>query len=267
MYKLRDYQQTAVNNTVKFFKKTRQPAVIVLPTGAGKSLVIAELARIARGRVLILAHVKELVEQNYEKYIHYGLPAGIFSASLGKKDWEQKAIFGSVQSVARAPDEFFNNFSLLVIDECHRVAEEGTTQYQEVIQKMQARNPELCILGLTATPYRLGLGWIYEYSQLGELKTEKKRFFKQCVFELSLAYMIQNKFLTAPIKVDIPVTCYDFSELTDKDRPYTTLEVEEVLKCQKRLTPFIIKNIIDISERFQRQGVMIFSSSVRHASR
>lgn len=265
MYKLRDYQQEAVNNTIKFFQKRRDPAVIVLPTGAGKSLVIAELARIAKGRVLILAHVKELVEQNYEKYISYDLPAGIFSASLGKKDWEQKAIFGSVQSVARAPDNFFNDFSLLVIDECHRVAEEGSTQYQDVIKKLLDRNPQLCILGLTATPYRLGLGWIYEYSHLGEIKTDKKRFFKQCVYELPLSYMIKNKYLTTPIKVDIPVTCYDFSELTGKDRMYTSAEVEEVLKSQKRLTPLIIKNIIDITERYNRKGVMIFSSSVKHA--
>ncbi|MBL7557322.1 MAG: DEAD/DEAH box helicase [Bdellovibrionaceae bacterium] len=265
MYKLRDYQQDAVNNTIKYFQKKRDPAMIVLPTGAGKSLVIAELARIARGRVLVLAHVKELVEQNYEKYKSYGLDAGIFSASLGKKDWDQKAIFGGVQSVARAPDEFFNDFSLLVIDECHRVAEEGATQYQEVIKKLQARNPGLCVLGLTATPYRLGLGWIYEYSTNGEIKTDKKRFFKQCVYELPLAYMIKNKYLTTPVKVDIPVTCYDFSELMDKDRTYTTAEVEEILKSQKRLTPLIIKNIIDITERFDRKGVMIFSASVRHA--
>jgi DNA repair protein RadD len=228
-------------------------------------LVIAEVARIANGRVLVLAHVKELVEQNYEKYISYGLPAGIFSASLGKKDWSQKAIFGSVQSVARAPDEFFEGFSLLVIDECHRVAEEGATQYQEVVKKLVERNPKLCVLGLTATPYRLGLGWIYEYSQLGEIKTEQRRFFKQCVYELPLSYMIKNKYLTTPVKVDIPVTCYDFSELTSKDRMYTIAEVEEVLKSQKRLTPFIISNIVDITNRFDRKGVMIFSSSVKHA--
>lgn len=265
MYKLRDYQQQAVNNVIRFFQKKREPAVIVLPTGAGKSLVIAELARIAKGRVLVLAHVKELVEQNYEKYKGYGLSAGIFSASLGKKDWDQKAIFGSVQSVARAPDEFFNNFSLLVIDECHRVAEEGATQYQEVIKKLQERNPELVILGLTATPYRMGLGWIYEYSQLGEIKTDKKRFFKQCVYELPLSYMIKNNYLTTPVKVDIPVTCYDFSELTYKNETFTTAQVEEILKSQKRLTPFIISNIVDICERFNRRGVMIFSSSVNHA--
>ncbi len=265
MYKLRDYQQEAVQSAIKFFQKKRDPAMIVLPTGAGKSLVIAELARIAKGRVLVLAHVKELVEQNYEKYKSYGLDAGIFSASLGKKEWDQKAIFGSVQSVARAPNDFFHDFSLLVIDECHRVAEEGSTQYQEVIQKLLERNPKLCILGLTATPYRLGVGWIYEYSHIGELKTTQSRFFKQCVYELPLSYMIKNKFLTIPVKVDIPVTCYDFSELTEKNSMYTIAEVEELLKNQKRLTPLIVKNIIDISERFNRQGVMIFSSTVRHA--
>jgi DNA repair protein RadD len=77
--------------------------------------------------------------------------------------------------------------------------------------------------------------------------------------------MIKNRYLTAPIKVDIPVTSYDFSELSEKGRMYTALEVEEILKNQKRLTPLIIKNIIDITDRYDRQGVMIFSASVRHA--
>lgn len=265
MYQLRDYQKNAVDSAIRHFQQKRDPALIVLPTGAGKSLVIAELARIAKGRVLVLAHVKELVEQNYEKYRSYGLEAGIFSASLGKKDSSHKAIFGSVQSVARADEDFFREFSLLIIDECHRVAEEGATQYQEVIQKLRLNNPQLCILGLTATPYRLGLGWIYERSHIGEIKSEQNRFFKQCVYELPLSYMIKNKFLTSPVKVDIPVTCYDFSELTEKNRMYTTAEVEELLKNQKRLTPLIVKNIVDITERFNRKGVMIFSASVKHA--
>jgi len=265
MYQLRDYQKQAVQNVITFFKVSRSPAVIVLPTGAGKSLVIAELTRVAQGRVLILAHVKELVEQNYEKYKSYGLEAGIFSASLGKKETTQKAIFGSIQSIARADDHFFENFSLVIIDECHRVAEEGSTQYQEVIKKLQDKNPKLCILGLTATPYRLGLGWIYEYSSQNEIKSEQKRFFKQCVYELPLNYMIKNKFLTPPVKVDIPVTCYDFSELKMKNDHYSNRDIEDILKNQNRLTPLIIKNIIDITEKFQRKGVMIFSSTIKHA--
>src|SRR5690606_32971665 len=158
MYKLRPYQQRAVEAAVAHFRKGRDPCVIVLPTGAGKSLVIAELARIAKGRVLALAHVKELVEQNHRKYVGLGLPAGIYSAGLDRKDKDAKVIFGSIQSVARAKADFFKQFSLLVIDECHRVSMETDTQYASVIAKLKEANPQLCVLGLTATPYRLGFG-------------------------------------------------------------------------------------------------------------
>ncbi|MCP4915111.1 MAG: DEAD/DEAH box helicase [Oligoflexia bacterium] len=265
MYTLRPYQNEAVQNTLKYFRVKKDPAVIVLPTGAGKSLVIAELAKIAKGRVLVLAHVKELVEQNHAKYISYGLEAGIYSAGLSKKETTQKVIFGSIQSVARAKQSFFDDFNLLIIDECHRVNADDDTQYAQVIKKLTEKNENLCVLGLTATPYRLGNGWIYEYNANGELKSEQPKFFKKCVFELPLDYMIKNKFLTNPVKIDIPVTCYDFSELTETGKMYTTAQVEDLIKKQKRLTPLIIKNIIDITESYKRKGVMIFSASVKHA--
>ncbi|MBI2519750.1 MAG: DEAD/DEAH box helicase [Bdellovibrio sp.] len=269
MYQLRHYQKSAVEKTIAYFQRKRDPAVIVLPTGAGKSLVIAELAKIAKGRVLVLAHVKELVEQNHAKFSSYGLEAGIYSAGLNRKQTTQKVIFGSIQSIARADTEILQGFTLLIIDECHRVNMEEETQYSAVIKALSMSNPNICILGLTATPYRLGFGWIYEFNQNGEIKieieTQGKRFFKQCVYELPLSYMIQNKYLTQPVKIHIPVTCYDFSELTDKGRMYTLQEVEDLIKQQKRLTPLIIKNIIDITESYNRNGVMIFSSTVNHA--
>ncbi len=266
MYQLRPYQKSAVEKTIAYFQRKRDPAVVVLPTGAGKSLVIAELAKIAKGRVLVLAHVKELVEQNHAKFSSYGLEAGIYSAGLNKKESAQKVIFGSIQSIARADAEILQGFTLLIIDECHRVNMEEETQYAAVIKALKVSNPHICILGLTATPYRLGLGWIYEFNHNGEIKTQEKRFFKQCVYELPLSYMIQNKYLTQPVKIHIPVTCYDFSELTDKGRMYTLQEVEDLIKQQKRLTPLIIKNIIDITESYNRSGVMIFSSTVNHAT-
>lgn len=265
MYKLRGYQQDAVDNTIKYFQKKRDPAVIVLPTGAGKSLVIAELARIATGRVLVLAHVKELVEQNHLKYESYNLKAGVYSAGLHKKESDHKVIFGSIQSVAKAPDSFFEDFTLLVIDECHRVSLEPDTQYGQVIKKLRDNNKGICILGLTATPYRLGTGWIYNYSHRGVVQTKENRFFKRCVFELPLQYMIKNKYLTPPVTIDIPVTCYDFSTLTESGKTYTFAQIEELLKQQRRLTPLIIKNIIDITEKYDRKGTMIFSSTVKHA--
>ena len=265
MYQLRPYQKEAVDSAINHFRKQRHPAVIVLPTGAGKSLVIAELARIAKGRVLVLAHVKELVEQNYSKYVSYDLTAGIYSAGLERKDKTEKVIFGSIQSVARANESFFAGFSLLIIDECHRVSVAEDTQYASVIRMLRNANPQLCILGLTATPYRMGLGWIYQFHVAGMMRTEEDRLFKKCVYELSLASMIEHNYLTQPIKIDSPVACYDFSSLK-KSGPNGTFalgDIEGILKDQSRITPVIVENIVAMAE--DRQGVMIFTGSVRHA--
>lgn len=264
VYTLRPYQQEAVNATLAHFRATRTPAVIVLPTGAGKSLVIAELARVAKGRVLVLAHVRELVEQNHAKYTALGLDAGIYSAGLDRKDSHQKVIFGSIQSIARAEDGFFSDFSLLVIDECHRVSMESETQYFQVIQKLQAANRDICILGLTATPYRLGYGWIYEYNQAKKLRHgQSARFFKTCIYDLPVKHMIANGYLTTPIRIDSPVACYDFSSLKLAGTSYVQKQIEALLKDQKRITPVIVRNIVEMAE--DRHGVMIFTSSVAHA--
>ena len=265
MYTLRPYQQESVDAVLQHFRKQRKPAVVVLPTGAGKSLVIAELARVAKGRVLVLAHVKELVEQNYQKFRSYDLEAGIFSAGLGRKDAEEKTIFGSIQSVARAPSDFFTDFSLLVIDECHRVSSDGEAQYAQVIDKLRKAQPQLCVLGLTATPYRLDSGWIYRFHNDGFMRTEQPTFFGNCVYELGIREMIESGFLTEPVQIDAPVASYDFSslKLNSSNGRYQLAEVEAVLKDQRRVTPGIIRSIVSLSE--SRRGVLIFTSSVRHA--
>ena len=265
MYQLRPYQQAAVDASLRHFRESRDPAVIVLPTGAGKSLVIAELARIAKGRVLVLAHVRELVEQNHAKYISYGLDAGIYTAGLARKDSDGKVIFGSIQSVARAKDLFFDYFSLVIIDECHRVSMDEDTQYAVVIHKLREANSQICVLGLTATTYRLGLGFIYEINHRGMLRSREKRFFKKSIFELSLGYLIRHSYLTRPIKIDSPVACYDFSGLFEQTTltSFNIADIEGILKNQERVTPSIVKNILEIAA--DRQGVMIFTASVRHA--
>lgn len=263
--KLRDYQVESVEATINWFRKYKSPSCLVLPTGAGKSLVIAELARRAKGRVLCLAHVKELVEQNHDKYSNLGLKAGIFSAGLERKDTDEKVIFGSVQSVARDKESKLGKFSLLIIDECHRVPDDDEGQYQQVIKRLQELNPNTCILGLTATPYRLGLGWIYQYHLPSKtVRTNESRFFKSCVFELSLKDMIKRKFLTPPILIDAPIACYDFSQLKPSEQGlFNTSDVNKCIEEQKRVTPGIIAHIE--KEASDREGVMIFSASIRHA--
>ena len=261
---LRPYQQEAVDATIQYFRQHTQPAVIVLPTGAGKSLVIAELARLARGRVLVLAHVKELVEQNHAKYLSYGLDADIFAAGLNRKESQSKVVFGSVQSIARNLSHFDDHFSLVIIDECHRISLNDKNQYQQIIHNLQKHNNSLRILGLTATPYRLGSGWIYRYHYHGMVRGDEKCFFHECIYELPLHYMIKNKFLVAPERLDMPVLQYDFSQVSiNQSGIFNEQELNLSLKKQQRITPKIVAQIVEYA--LPLQGCMIFAATVEHA--
>jgi len=263
-FTLRPYQQEAVDATVRYFRHSSQPAVIVLPTGAGKSLVIAELARLARGRVLVLAHVKELVAQNHAKYLAYGLQADIFAAGLKRKESQAKVVFGSVQSVARNLAQFDDAFSLLIVDECHRISDADDSQYQQIISQLRQRNPQLRLLGLTATPYRLGKGWIYQFHYHGMVRGTEQSLFRDCIYELPLRYMIKHGFLVPPERLDMPVVQYDFSRLQAQENGlFSEADLNRELKKQQRITPHIIQQIVEFSR--DRQGVMIFAATVEHA--
>ena len=268
MYQLRPYQQQAVDAVIHHFRRRSTPAVLVLPTGAGKSLVIAELARKAKGRVLVLAHVKELVAQNHGKYqalgLQEGLQADLFSAGLGQKENLRRVVFGSIQSVARNLPRFSEPVSLVIIDECHRVGEEEDSQYHQLIGHLKSHNPALKILGLTATPYRLGLGYIYNYHYRGMVRTTEPRFFADCIFELPLRQMIKQGYLTPPRLIDAPAVHYDFSRLLPRENGlFSDADIERELKRQTRVTPHIVRQIIEYAQ--DRQGVMIFAATVEHA--
>ena len=278
-FQLRDYQQDAVTATLKHFRKTDEAAVIVLPTGSGKSLVIAELARLANRKILVLTHVKELVEQNHQKYESFGLTAGIYSAGLKQKVTQHQVTFASIQSAARNLQDFSEPYSLIIIDECHRVNlasqndsdasgkdkdESPSNQYQKIIQQLKKVNPQVKLLGLTATPYRLGMGWIYQRHYRGIVRSEQVRPFKQCIYELPLRYLIKKKYLTEPKLVDATIEHYDFSRLRENaSGEYNSTDVNALLGKNHRVTQGIIEQVIKLSEN--RQGVMIFAATVDHA--
>ncbi|GGX90132.1 ATP-dependent helicase [Litchfieldella qijiaojingensis] len=249
---------------VAHFRQTDEPAVVVLPTGSGKSLVIAELARLARGRVLVLAHVRELVEQNHAKYQAYGLEADIFSAGLGRKESGRQVVFGSVQSVVRHLDSFDDGaFTLLVIDECHRVSLDDDSSYRQVIDRLRQANPRLKVLGLTATPYRLGQGFIYHRHHHGMVRGEADCFFADCVFEQPLRLMVKQGYLAEPKRIDVAVERYDFSALVPSTRGlFSEDDLNRVVSGQ-RVTPGIIAELVERAR--DRCGVMIFAATVAHA--
>ncbi|MCK2184743.1 DEAD/DEAH box helicase [Halomonas getboli] len=266
---LRPYQQQAVTRVVEHFRQTEDPAVVVLPTGSGKSLVIAELARLARGRVLVLAHVRELVEQNHAKYQAYGLEADIFSAGLGRKETGRQVVFGSVQSVVRNLDSFGSphdgrgDFTLLVIDECHRVSLDEDSSYRRVIAHLREENPRLKVLGLTATPYRLGQGFLYHRHHHGMVRGDDDCFFRDCVFEQPLRLMVKQGYLAEPRLVDVAVERYDFSALEPGSGGlFQEAELNRVA-AGNRATPAIIEEVV--GHAVERAGVMLFAASRAHA--
>lgn len=261
---LRDYQQQAVRAVLQYFRRLSDPAVLVLPTGAGKSLVIAELARLARGRVLVLTHVKELVSQNQQKYQSYGLEGGIYAAGLGLKQTRQQVIFASVQSVSRNLADFTDQFSLLIIDECHRVPLATDSSYRSVIAHLQQQNAGLKVLGLTATPYRLGQGFIYQFHYQGAVRGDADCFFRWCIFELSIRVLLQRQYLTPPNRLDCAVLSYDFSGLKPANNGhFREAELNQVINHYKRVTPQIIAQVQQYART--RQGVMIFAATSAHA--
>lgn len=270
MFTLRPYQQQAVDATVSHFRRGNDAAVVVLPTGAGKSLVIAELARLARRKILVLTHVKELVEQNHQKFCQYGDQAGtksgVYSAGLNLKQTEQQVTFASVQSVVRNLAQFARAYSLVIIDECHRVSDfEQDNQYGKIIQSLLQHNDQLKILGLTATPYRMGLGWIYQYHYHGIKRSDEPRPFNKCIYELPLSFMLKKGYLTQPNFIDAPIAQYDFSALSsNKQGEYNSEQVNELLVRYPRVTQAIIEQVESYAE--SRKGVMIFAATVKHAN-
>lgn len=166
---LRPYQQDAIDALYQYWADGRgSDPLIVAPTGAGKSLMLAKLIEDALGytgtRVLMLTHVKELILQNAEELVNMlpGVDLGFYSASIGQKRLDKQVTFAGIQSIwERAPD-MVPPPDLVIIDEAHLVPQNTTTRYGRFINELRQCNPAVKIVGLTATPYRLDSGYLHK---------------------------------------------------------------------------------------------------------
>ena len=188
MNELRDYQKQAVDVAVNFFQTgNKKNGIIVLPTGAGKSLVIANIAYRLDAPVLIFQPSKEILEQNYEKLCSYGvMDVGIFSASFGRKE-VRKITFATIGSV-KSHKDYFRLFRYVIIDECHGVnAEAG--MYKDFIETIQCK-----VLGLTATPYRLYSSRFYG-SMLRFITRTNPRIFNELLYAVQVRTLLNRGYL------------------------------------------------------------------------
>jgi DNA repair protein RadD len=192
------------------------------------------------------------------------LESTVYSAGLKQKNSRGKVVFASVQSVIRNLQDFKQSFSLLIIDECHRLSNDTDSQYAKIIQQLQAQNSQLKILGLTATPYRLGLGWIYQFHYHGYVRSEAATPFKHCIYELPLSYMVKHHYLTPPTLFDATIAEYNFSELEGYETGHHTEQaLNNLLIAKQRVTKSIIHQVLELSQT--RSAVMIFAATIKHA--
>lgn len=164
MLKPRPYQAESVDAVNSALRERDDNPALVLPTGAGKSFVMALLLhgwleKAPALRAMVLAHRKELVEQNAAELLGIDptLSVGVFAASLKRRETAQSIIFASIDSVAHNADQM-PPMDVLLIDEAHRIPVRGEGKYRKFIDAMRAKNSALRVVGLTATPYRMGTG-------------------------------------------------------------------------------------------------------------
>lgn len=178
----RPYQAAAIDCAVDFFqdKKKKYNGLQILPTGSGKSVVIANIAAGCNGKTVVFQPSKEILEQNVRKFLSYGYRCGVYSASAGMKHLDT-VTFATIGSVAKKA-HIFSQFENIIIDECHLVnPEEG--MYRDFIQSFD----KVKVLGLTATPYRLTS--TYDGSMLKFLNRTNPRIFNKVL------YYVQNNVL------------------------------------------------------------------------
>lgn len=270
MYTLRDYQKEAVRLGVENLIDFGKPFILQLATGAGKSLVIADICHKLDEPVLILQPNKEILEQNYAKLISYDpmIQAGIYSASLKRKE-VSKFTFATIGSIYKKP-ELFKHFKYVIIDECHGVDPKNLTgMLTTFLKAIGCQN----VCGLTATPYRITPKYEWKAGYLTAVASLKminriatkttQPFFKKIVFQIETQELIEQGYL-APIEyfVDtIPDEEYETLQVNSTGADYTEASLEKFWG-HKRLRR--IAQAIQYSDKHNKRS-LVFCSSISQA--
>lgn len=264
---LRPYQRDAHDAAWQHMRTSVEPCLIEAATGAGKSHIIAAIAQTVHQatnkKVLCLAPSAELVQQNREKYLASGHKASMFSASAGAKELRHPVVFGSPLTVKNRISRFQDGYGLVVVDEAHGM----TPTIRDIINAMRDGNQYLRILGLTATPYRLGSGYIFRQWPDGRVNAEdtcRDPYFPLLVDQITAPELIDMGFLTKPVLGSAQVDGYDTANLQpNRQGKFDAEAVDRAYHGHGRKTAAIVGDVVAQSQ--DRQGVMFFAATVQHA--
>jgi DNA repair protein RadD len=255
---LRDYQRESIDAVWAALRRGIRAPLVVLPTGAGKSAVLGGIAEQVVGkwgaRCLVATHRRELISQD-ERAILRVWPegrdrVGVYSAGLGRREMRSCTVAG-VQSVARRVAEL-GHVDVVIVDEAHLVAPKTDTQYGRLLGGLREVNPDLVVVGLTATPYRLGQGLLTQ----GEGK-----IFESVVYSADIKRLIADGYL-APLVSARASAKIETDGLRTSGGDYVLADLELAADVDS-ITDAVARDIVATG----RKHVLVFGVSVAHAAR
>jgi DNA repair protein RadD len=231
--------------------------LVVIPTGGGKSYIIAGTAARLDGPTLVFQPSREILKQNFQKLVHYGFRPAIYSASFGKKQISGDVTMATIGSVVRRPD-LFQHIKYVLIDECH-LTRADSGMYKEFFEALQHRNIRIC--GFTATPYRLSS--TMEGPILKFLTRTRPRVFSNLAYYVQNGRLFQEGYL-AKLQYH-EITGFDRSQLQTNSTgaDYTDESVQKHFKESGFASKLqrVVERLIEID----RKGILVFTRFVQEA--
>jgi DNA repair protein RadD len=256
MLELRPYQREALDALYSYWADGGGNGLLVLPTGAGKSLVLASLVKelldqYPAMRIAVVTHSRELIVQNFGEILKIwpAAPVGIYSAGVGRRDARAKVLFCGVQSVF-AKAGIIGPFDLLIVDEAHLIPRSSATMYGKFLRDLREQTPDMRIVGLTATPYRL---------DSGRLDEGDAAMFDDIVFDANVVDLIDQGYL-APLVSRAGASQIDTSHVHTRAGDFVQSELEA---AAMKVVREAVAELVALGH--DRRAWLAFCSGVAHA--
>lgn len=255
--KLRDYQELSISMLYEWIANNSGHPVINLPTGSGKSVVIATLCERAvkqwpETRILMLVSSKELVQQNINKLrsIWKGAPLGIYAASLNKRELNEPITYANIGSIKNKAS-LIGHIDLCIVDECDMISHKQEGSYRNLIDDLLVTNPNMRVVGYTASPFRLGHGLI----------TDGTALFDEIIEPTSIEELIARGYL-APLRSKITQQRLSTEGVHRRGGEFIEKELQEAVD-KDYINQAVVDEAIDIAS--DRRHLLFFCSGVKHA--
>lgn len=258
MLKPRPYQIAATESAYAWLMNEPENGLVVAPVGSGKSLLIAELikkihANYPGARILMLTHVRELIEQNLAallgQYPHANV--GVYCAGLDRKELHHDITYASIQSIYNKALDIPRAVEIVIVDEVHLISRNDETTYRRFLKDLKSINPNMKVMGYTGTPFR---------QDSGHLDSGDEALFGGRAYEIGIDWMIKNGYLCKPIMPNI-ITSLNIDGVKSRGGDYIEKQLQEAVD-KEEVTIACVDEIMQYGK--DRKKWLVFTSGLTH---